>query len=51
MDVKTALREEEILPAVSLKTHAQSVRYPEIVYFLCYVTVTRHVTTSLVLFL
>lgn len=32
MDVKPALREEEILPTVSLKTHAQLVRY--VVYLL-----------------
>ena len=41
MDVKTALREEQINPTVSLKTHAQPVRYSDAFVFICHLTVTQ----------
>lgn len=41
MDVKPALREEEILPTASLKTHAQPVRY--LVRLLLLLSFQRHV--------
>ena len=41
VDVKTALREEQINPTVSLKTHAQPVRYSDAFVFICHLTVTQ----------
>lgn len=48
MDVKTALREEQINPTVSLKTHAQPVRYSDAFVFICHLTVTQYRAAELV---
>lgn len=48
MDVKTALREEQINPTVSLKTHAQPIRYSDAFVFICHLTVTKSRAAELV---